>query len=63
MKIKRTSPVTGIVRELDLDITNEEIQSYKDGQLLQDAFPRLNADEREYFKTGIWGDEWDQFIG
>ena len=48
-----------MTRELDLDITPEEFAKYNDGDLLVKAFPRLSADEREFFKTGIWGDgEW-----
>lgn len=59
MKITRTSPVSKMARELELDITPEEFAKYKDGDLIGKAFPRLSADEREFFKTGIWGDdEW-----
>ena len=61
MKIKRTSPVSGITREIELDITPEELSTYREGDLLQKAFPRLSADDREFFKTGIFGDEWDVF--
>ncbi len=59
MKITRQSPISGEIRTFDLDITEEEILNYQDGALIQDAFPRLNADEREFIKTGIIGEEWD----
>ena len=60
MKIKRTSPVTKISRELDLDITDEEMSSHNEIKSLEISFPRLTSEEREYFRTGIWGeDEWE----
>jgi hypothetical protein len=33
------------------------------GKLIQDAMPELSADEREFVKTGITGEEWDQLFG
>lgn len=61
MQITRKSMVTGVVRTMELGITQAEIDAYNDNHLLmlQDAFPRLNADEREFFKTGITAEEWD----
>jgi hypothetical protein len=59
MKITRQSPISGEIRTFDLDITEEEILNYQNGALIQDAFPRLNADEREFIKTGITGEEWN----
>jgi hypothetical protein len=35
--------------------------SYYGGLLLQDAFPALSADDREFIKTGITTAEWDLF--
>ena len=29
------------------------------GMLIQDAFPDLTADQREFIKTGITAEEWD----
>jgi hypothetical protein len=63
MKVTRTSPFTRITRTLDLNITEAQVSAYNAGALLQNAFPNLNADEREFFKTGITGEEWDQMFG
>jgi hypothetical protein len=39
---------------MDLPVTMEQINRWQlDGVLIQDAFPNLNADEREFLKTGI----------
>lgn len=59
MKITRNSMISNTEYTLDLDITEEQVRLYNCGALLQDAFPNLNADEREFFKTGITKEEWD----
>ena len=62
MKIERTSAHSGITRTLDLDITLEEYASWKGGELIQTAMPRLNADEREFIMTGITAEEWEEMF-
>jgi hypothetical protein len=63
MLIKRTSLITGITHTMDLDITEEQVKRYERGTLLQDAFPNLSKEEREFFKTGITSQEWDKHLG
>ena len=63
MEITRTSTVSGITRTLDLDVTFEEIAFWQAGELIQNAMPRLNADEREFIKTGITSQEWEELFG
>ena len=46
MKVIRTSQATGITREMELDITDEQIIKYEEGALIQDAFPNLTPSER-----------------
>ena len=62
MKIQRTSAHSGISRTLDLDVTLEEYAAWRGGELIQNAMPRLNADEREFIKTGITAEEWEQIF-
>lgn len=62
MIIQRTSILSGIAREMDLDITQEQIDQYNSGQHVQNAFPNLNEDEREFFISGITKEEWDDFF-
>lgn len=59
MEITRKSMLTGVENTMNLNITDEQIAAYNNGALLQDAFPNLNADEREFFKSGITPAEWD----
>jgi hypothetical protein len=56
--------LSGEVNEMDLDITPEQLESYElFGVLLQDAFPNLSPDEREFIKTGITPEEWADTFG
>jgi hypothetical protein len=63
MKITRTSWISGEVNTLDLPITQEQLNLYAAGALLQDAFPNLNPDQREFIKSGITAEEWDSMFG
>ena len=60
MKITRTHPFTGATNTLDLNITSDEWQRYLDGELVQNAMPHLNEDEREFIISGIPPGEWDK---
>ena len=62
MKIQSTSAQSGITRTLDLDVTLEEYASWRGGELIQNAMPRLDADEREFIKTGITAEEWEKMF-
>lgn len=63
MKVTRTSQATGITREMELNITDEQIMKYEKGALIQDAFPNLTPSEREFLMTGITEDEWNDIFG
>jgi len=34
--------------------------AWMNGALIQEAFPYLTTDEREFIDTGLIGDEWDK---
>ena len=64
MRIERTSPITGRVHTMEIDVTQAQIDRWRvDGELIQDAMPHLTADEREFIKTGITPQEWEQHLG
>jgi len=64
MLITRTSPFTGKVHTLDIDITSEQLERYEKGnELIQHVFPKLTPNEREFIKTGITHDEWESVFG
>lgn len=60
MKITRRSLATGIERTREIDCTQEQYDLWLGGELVQDAFPNLSADDREFIMTGITPDEWDE---
>lgn len=63
MIITRKSIISGTLYIRDLDVTQAQLVAYEDGALLQDAFPQLSADDREFIKTGISSLEWLQMSG
>ena len=61
MLITRTN-FQGQENTLDLDITPEQWQSYINGAFVQDAFPHLSLDEREFIITGMMPGEWEDLF-
>jgi len=58
MIFMRKSIITGIERHMSLDVTQEQFDRYQAGELVQNAFPHLSADEREFIISGITPEEW-----
>jgi hypothetical protein len=48
---------------MELPITEEQLELYYEGHtLLQKAFPDLTPSQREFIKTGITAEEWDDLF-
>lgn len=62
MEITRKSEVSGIVRTRDIPVTEFQYQLYLNGVKVQDAFPQLNSDDREFILTGITAEEWNELF-
>lgn len=60
MEITRKSEISGIIRTRDLPVTEEQYCLYLNGTKVQDAFPQLDADAREFILTGITAEEWNE---
>jgi hypothetical protein len=60
MNITRTSLYSRITRTLDLPVTEAQLDAWASGELIQNAFPNLSPDDREFLKTGITAEEWEQ---
>lgn len=60
MKITKVSIFSGIERTLDLDITQEQYDRWRNGEMIQNAMPNLSSDEREFLLTGSWDGEFDK---
>jgi hypothetical protein len=58
--ITRTSILTGIKRTLPINCTQEQLDDYASGKdLIQNIFPQLSADDREFILSGIVATEWE----
>lgn len=62
MKIARRSPFSRRVNEMELDVTQAQIDDWNNGTLIQDAMPNLSDEQREFLMTGITPEEWRKYI-
>ena len=64
MLIQRKSPFSGKLNTRDIDVTEDQLNLWQKGALIQNAMPNVSADDREFIKTGITPQEWeDTFKG
>jgi hypothetical protein len=58
---------TGRIHTMELNIEpsvfESSLRKWESGTLLQDAFPTLSPDEREFVKTGVTPEEWENSFG
>lgn len=59
MLIERKSILSGVVRTLDIPVTEEQLALWQGGMLIQNAMPNLSPDHREFIMTGITQEEWE----
>jgi len=62
MQVSKHSVASGELNTMVLDFTMPQYMAWKGGTLAQDAFPQLNADEREFLMTGMTPDEWNEMF-
>ncbi len=63
MLIKRCSAFTGVVRVLEIPVTQEQLDAWQNGVLVQHAMPNLTADQREFVISGVTPEEWAEVLG
>ena len=71
MEVTRKSMFTGKMNTMDIPITQEQLDSMVftgvkwtvPGILIQDAFPNLSMEHREFLMTGTTPVEWDEAFG
>ena len=59
----RTCPFTGVDNSMVLDVTEEQVERWENGEMIQNAMPTLSADEREFIITGITPEMWADTFG
>ena len=63
MQITKTSIFSGNTNTMELNVTQEQLTAWESGVNIQVAMPQLNADEREFIKTGVTPTEWNELFG
>ena len=63
MQITRTSIFSGNTNTMELNVTQEQLTAWESGVNIQVAMPQLDADEREFIKTGVTPTEWNELFG
>ena len=63
MQITRTSMISGNTNTMELNVTQEQLTAWESGVNIQVAMPQLDADEREFIKTGVTPTEWNELFG
>jgi hypothetical protein len=63
MLISKISDMSNKMHTMDIDVTDEQLQDWREGTAIQDAMPNLTPDEREFIKTGITPKEWEEMFG
>ena len=55
--------ISGNTNTMELNVTQEQLTAWESGVNIQVAMPQLNADEREFIKTGVTPTEWNELFG
>jgi hypothetical protein len=64
MIVQRVSILDNKIYEMDLPIKPDDLVAYLDGKgHVQDLFPYLSADQREFIMSGITPEEWNKAFG
>lgn len=65
-KFKNKAPWEKEYTVMEFSISQEEfndcLNEWRNGKLIQEAFPMLSDNEREFIMTGITPEEWERMI-
>lgn len=66
MILKKFNPLFCSDFEMEIPISEEEFyicyEKFQNGEMIQNAFPMLNADQREFILTGTLPEQWDEMF-
>lgn len=63
MLITKKSMFTGNTSTQDIPVTQEQLNRWQAGELIQNAMPNLTPDQREFLMTGVTKEEWETTFG
>jgi hypothetical protein len=61
--LTKKSMFTGSWNQREINVTEEQVNRWEAGELIQDVMPNLSADDREFLMTGSTPDEWNEAFG
>ena len=59
VNITRKSIISGIIRTIKVEATEEQMKKYREGEHIQRVFPELSPHIREFILNGITKEEWN----
>lgn len=60
MIIKMIDLFTGKLNAREIDVTQDQINEWRYGALIQNVMPNLTDSEREFIMTGLPDESWDE---
>jgi len=63
MLVTIQSPISGKMNSMELPVTEAQLEAHRNGELVQNVFPTLSAEEREFLISGITPKEWSDLFG
>ena len=62
MKITKRNDITGELATMDIPVTQDQLDDWENGTLIQDAMPNITREHREFIKTGITPKSWAEIF-
>jgi hypothetical protein len=63
MLIEMKSMLTGKINKMEIPVTEYQLANWKaSGMLIQEAFPDLTSEQREFLLTGSTSEEWNSIF-
>ena len=63
MLVTKQSAISGKMNSMELPITEAQLMAHRNGELVQNVFPNLSVEEREFLVSGISPKEWNDLFG
>ena len=58
MQITKQCMLTGDTNTMDIPVTQQQLDDWTNGMLIQEAMPNLTAEHREFIMTGTTPEVW-----
>ncbi len=62
MLITKESKLSGTIVTKDIMVTQEQVDAWTGGLMVQDARPHVSAEDREFLMTGVTPEEWNDLF-